>query len=169
MDRKNARLQFLLILALVSEALYSIIAVLGDLRHHIPTYLFCYALLFVLYWIGAVTFFDFNPTGRLKKVKRTAEAASPIARMSWLTNFVSNLKGQAELSKKEVLTVGILFGIVFRLTLLFTPPSLSDDIYRYVWDGRVAAHDINPFQYPPNAEEIRSLRDGVVYPKINHK
>ncbi|MGB1718189.1 MAG: hypothetical protein ACPHO6_08530 [Candidatus Latescibacterota bacterium] len=31
----------------------------------------------------------------------------------------------------------ILFGLLFRLTMWNSPVSLSDDIYRYVWDGRV--------------------------------
>ena len=30
-----------------------------------------------------------------------------------------------------------LFAIAFRVTLLFSPPTLSDDVYRYLWDGRM--------------------------------
>jgi len=52
--------------------------------------------------------------------------------------------------------------------MLLTVPSLSDDIFRYVWDGRVLAHGINPYLYPPNSEALMLLRDSSIYPHINH-
>lgn len=60
------------------------------------------------------------------------------------------------------------FAVLFRLTLLFTTPSLSDDIFRYLWDGRVFAAGINPYLYPPASEFLTFLQDGVIYPDINH-
>ena len=60
------------------------------------------------------------------------------------------------------------FAILFRLTLLFSEPGLSDDIYRYVWDGRVFANGINPFLYPPTSDALAFLRDDALYPRINH-
>ena len=58
--------------------------------------------------------------------------------------------------------------LLFRLTLLTSPPSLSDDIYRYVWDGRVQLAHLNPYSYAPEAPEVVHLRDGL-YAGINHK
>lgn len=63
----------------------------------------------------------------------------------------------------------ILFAVVFRLTLLFSDPVLSDDIYRYVWDGKVANAGINPYRYVPEADNLKGLRDEAIYPHINHK
>lgn len=40
--------------------------------------------------------------------------------------------------------------IFFRLLLLFAMPQLSDDVYRFVWDGRLLAHGYNPYLYLPN-------------------
>ncbi len=40
-------------------------------------------------------------------------------------------------------------GIIFRILLLFSIPNLSDDVYRFIWDGRLAANGINPFGYLP--------------------
>ncbi|MDP6042511.1 MAG: hypothetical protein QGG64_28425, partial [Candidatus Latescibacteria bacterium] len=60
------------------------------------------------------------------------------------------------------------FGVVFRFTLLFMTPSLSDDIYRYVWDGRVLWAGINPYSYAPAADALMHLRDADVFPLINH-
>lgn len=39
--------------------------------------------------------------------------------------------------------------ILFRLLLLFAMPALSDDVYRFVWDGRLLAHGTNPYLYLP--------------------
>ncbi len=58
--------------------------------------------------------------------------------------------------------------LLFRLTLLFSQPSLSDDIYRYVWDGRVQLAGINPYLHAPEAPDVAQLRDGQ-YSGINHK
>jgi hypothetical protein len=43
---------------------------------------------------------------------------------------------------------------------------LSSDVYRYVWDGRVQAEGVNPYRYPPGAEELRELRDQRIFPNI---
>ncbi len=70
-------------------------------------------------------------------------------------------------------TLPIIFGfaIVFRLILLPSKPTLSDDMFRYVWDGRVQAHGISPYRYPPDAKELIDLRlnDRAVWPNINRK
>ena len=55
-----------------------------------------------------------------------------------------------------------------RLALLASPPSLSDDLYRYVWEGRVAAHGLDPYRLAPQAATLAPLRDGAVFPRINH-
>ncbi len=64
---------------------------------------------------------------------------------------------------------GILVaGVAFRLILLPTAPSLSTDLYRYLWDGRVAVAGVSPYRHPPAAPELAALRDRTVYPKLNH-
>jgi alpha-1,6-mannosyltransferase len=67
------------------------------------------------------------------------------------------------------LVLVLLFAGIFRLSILFAPPYLSDDIYRYVWDGRVQAAGINPYRYVPADEHLQSLRDEEIYPKINRR
>ena len=69
----------------------------------------------------------------------------------------------------STLLIAIAFAIIFRLSILFAPPYLSDDIYRYVWDGRVQAAGINPYRYIPAAPELAHLRDETIYPKINRR
>jgi hypothetical protein len=45
--------------------------------------------------------------------------------------------------------------------------TLSTDVYRYVWDGRVQAAGINPYAYVPADERLTGLRDPDIYPNIN--
>src|SRR3989449_4071150 len=70
---------------------------------------------------------------------------------------------------RSTLLVVLLFAGIFRLSIVFAPPYLSDDIYRYVWDGRVQAAGINPYRYIPADEALKNLRDEKIYPKINHR
>lgn len=45
---------------------------------------------------------------------------------------------------------GVIFlGVFFRLLLLFAVPALSDDFYRFVWDGRLLFNGINPYTILP--------------------
>ncbi len=55
-----------------------------------------------------------------------------------------------------------------RAILLLSDPALSDDLYRYIWDGKVAAAGIDPYRYAPDAPELAPLRDALWTP-INQK
>jgi alpha-1,6-mannosyltransferase len=44
---------------------------------------------------------------------------------------------------------GIGAGLFFRLLLLFAEPALSDDYFRFVWDGRLLLAGENPYLYLP--------------------
>lgn len=56
-----------------------------------------------------------------------------------------------------------------RLLLVPAAPTFSDDIYRYVWDGRIQSAGINPYAYPPDATVLARFRDDAIYPGINRK
>jgi len=44
----------------------------------------------------------------------------------------------------------LTFAVLFRLTLLFSQPIQEDDFYRYLWDGKVVASGLNPYQIAPS-------------------
>lgn len=54
----------------------------------------------------------------------------------------------------------LLIALVLRLLVVPLPPTLSDDVLRYVWDGKVAGSGFNPYVLPPDAPELADLRDG---------
>ena len=64
----------------------------------------------------------------------------------------------------------IVFAVALaaRLALLPVTPTLSDDIYRYVWEGKVAAHGGDPWRQRPNDASLAHLRDRTIHPRINH-
>jgi len=43
----------------------------------------------------------------------------------------------------------LLSGILFRFCLIFSIPALSDDFYRFIWDGRIQQLGFNPFDFTP--------------------
>ncbi len=52
--------------------------------------------------------------------------------------------------KETFVKQSILIAILFRFSLFFMLPNLSDDYFRFVWDGRLSAHGINPFAIMPS-------------------
>ncbi|MEM6844903.1 MAG: polyprenol phosphomannose-dependent alpha 1,6 mannosyltransferase MptB [Bacteroidota bacterium] len=63
--------------------------------------------------------------------------------------------------------------VVGRLILLLAQPNLSDDIYRFVWDGRLIQQDVNPFAYLPSelingkADSLEINIDPELYAALN--
>ncbi|MBI3520365.1 MAG: mannosyltransferase [Bacteroidetes bacterium] len=44
----------------------------------------------------------------------------------------------------------IFIAFAYRLIFIFSTPNLSDDFYRFIWDGRLIKSGINPFSYLPD-------------------
>lgn len=59
------------------------------------------------------------------------------------------------------------FALLFNLLLLPMWPTLSDDMFRYVWDGRVQAAGFNPYRYASDSPQFANLRDDTIWPEMN--
>lgn len=68
---------------------------------------------------------------------------------------------------KRTLWLIVVFGLLFRLTLVPLTPVASDDMYRYVWDGKVALSGINPFALAPDDPTLSPLHSEGLPSKIN--
>ncbi|MBE83938.1 MAG: hypothetical protein CME21_15365 [Gemmatimonadetes bacterium] len=65
---------------------------------------------------------------------------------------------------KIVLTAGL----TYRAILLLGDPSLSDDIYRYIWDGLVQLAEINPFEHAPESPALTGVGYPQILARVNH-
>ncbi|MBZ5563483.1 MAG: hypothetical protein LAP13_13815 [Acidobacteriia bacterium] len=57
------------------------------------------------------------------------------------------------------LLVIVLGALAFRLVLLPHAPALSDDVYRYQWEGRVERRGLNPYTVYPALPGLEQLQD----------
>ena len=159
-------LSTLLLLALCSEFAYVGLAAIQDFKQKIPAFMGLFFVCFAAYWLAAHLFFGLNETVSKRK---WAWQQWRLERFSWLNDFIFSGNRPELLAGRHTLLIGLIFGIIFRLTIIGSTPSLSDDIYRYIWDGKVANVGINPYLYEPQNPALNHLRDQQIYPNINHK
>ncbi len=63
----------------------------------------------------------------------------------------------------------VAVGIALRLALLPTAPTLSGDVYRYIWDGRVVVAGFDPYTHVPADPALLALRDPTQYGLIDKR
>jgi hypothetical protein len=63
-----------------------------------------------------------------------------------------------------------VFAVAFATRMLLLPvaPSLSHDLHRYVWEGRVIVAGGDPYRQAPLDPALAPLRDPVLWPHVNH-
>jgi hypothetical protein len=69
----------------------------------------------------------------------------------------------------DAMTLGLILGfaLLFRGILLPTPPVLSSDIFRYVWDARVQAAGANPYLSRPADFDTEEARKDPLFQQQN--
>lgn len=127
-------LTVLSLLGVVSVWCWSQILALGDVRVSLGVFYGWYALAFAAYLAA------------LWVVRRLEQTPGVSREISLRARLVP-------------LGVIVLVAVAARLILLSTTPTLSDDIYRYHWDGRVQQAGIDPYALPPNDPALQFLRD----------
>lgn len=63
----------------------------------------------------------------------------------------------------------VVVAFVLRAAVIPTTPTLSDDVYRYVWEGRVLAHGQSPYAHAPDDSALVRLRDDRIHAQVNHR
>lgn len=77
--------------------------------------------------------------------------------------WAATAAGRQEADLAPVWTLAVLM----RISLIPLTPELSDDVYRYLWDGHVQLTGINPYLYAPGHQALESIRTAW-HPLINH-
>lgn len=79
-----------------------------------------------------------------------------------LLRAVRRLQAPRRTAGGELPVVGVLVvAALLRLLALPLSPSLSDDVHRYLWDGRVAAAGANPYLLEPDHPDLAGLRNDL--------
>lgn len=76
---------------------------------------------------------------------------------AWLA--LSSRPGGTAFRSKQLWLFVAAAAVAFRLTVWPLEPALSDDVYRYRWEGKLQAQGGNPYQTRPNEPEWAHLRD----------
>ena len=92
-------------------------------------------------------------------VGASAVIVCSIAALCWL---------QWPVSSRGVLAAVLLLALLFRLLLMQRVPELSDDLFRYLWDGLQLLKGINPYAAAPEVMIPVSAAEQAVHPLINH-
>jgi hypothetical protein len=88
--------------------------------------------------------------------------------------LVAGLLGLGRRSSAEPMAPGralvrlALVAVLVRVPLLAAPPTLSDDVYRYIWEGRVWLAGYSPFAHPPDDPALAAIRDPL-WMSVNHR
>ncbi|MHB9014053.1 MAG: glycosyltransferase 87 family protein [Ignavibacteriaceae bacterium] len=62
----------------------------------------------------------------------------------------------------------IAVALILRIVLISLHPIGSDDYYRYVWDGKVLANGINPYEFAPNDTSLTKLHSSIIPARVNY-
>jgi hypothetical protein len=87
----------------------------------------------------------------------------PLAALLWAV-FAAGAWLVLRLPGRWAVALIVIGGLAVQLAALTAAPQGSDDSYRYIWDGRVQAAGIDPYQYAPAAPQLAPLRDPFLWP-----
>jgi hypothetical protein len=88
------------------------------------------------------------------------------------TGFGLSILAYRNANDRPTLLFFIGIAIVSRFVLLFSFPNLSDDIFRFIWDGKLWHSGINPFDALPSDYAKNGFPDGLnteLYDQLNSK
>ncbi|MGE5175097.1 MAG: glycosyltransferase 87 family protein [Hyphomicrobiales bacterium] len=125
-----------------------------------------HALLLLLGVPAAIALASLAAAGDLGLHARTLVLVWGAAHVLYLGASWVALRGAASRRARTVALV-LAVGLVPRLALLPQAPTLSEDLYRYLWDGRLVAAGVNPFPHPPDDPALARFQDGLLR-KLNH-
>ena len=82
----------------------------------------------------------------------------------WAVVWGAGVVCALRLPRRVAVPAVLLAGLALRLAALAGQPILSDDLYRYAWDGRVQVSGTDPYRYPPSSARLADLREDWLWP-----
>ena len=77
----------------------------------------------------------------------------------YLVTIIWIMRSKREEFRSTIIVVVLVSIILYVTFLIQQAPTLSGDIYRYIWDGKLINNGISPYRYPPDASQLAYLRD----------
>jgi len=143
-------LPLLILLLAASESLWIVLLELDAVNgaRSVGVFLALLGTLFALFALSALV------VGKLDDQRGALLVIAAGAVMFRLTMLPAGLPAQLSWSEKvEALRADVAGAeVTYERFLLY-----DHDIWRYLWDGHVAAHGVNPFQFAPNDAKLDSL------------
>lgn len=87
-----------------------------------------------------------------------------VALIAWAVLFAVAVAALLRAPKRAAVVVSLLGGVVLGITSMARTAVLSNDLYRYAWDGKVQAAGIDPYRYAPDAHALDRLHDTWLWP-----
>lgn len=95
---------------------------------------------------------------------RNAKWALLLRLTVWAVAWGAGVVCALRLPRRVAIPAIFAVGLALRLAALAGQPILSDDLYRYAWDGRVQVSGVDPYRYPPSADQLVGLREDWLWP-----
>jgi hypothetical protein len=86
----------------------------------------------------------------------------PLITGAWLAFLVAAWLLR-KVPRRTAVVLILLGGIGLQAVAVSVPRAYSNDLYRYMWDGRVQAAGIDPYQYVPTATQLTGLRNEFLF------
>jgi hypothetical protein len=67
------------------------------------------------------------------------------------------------------MTTVLIGALLLRLAYLPVGPGLTDDLFRYIWDGWLQWEGVNPYRYTPSNPALSAYHDTALYEALNSK
>ena len=88
---------------------------------------------------------------------------------AWAVAYAVAVVCVVRLPRRTAVVLVLLLAVALRFAAISPKAPLSDDLYRYAWDGRVQVSGTDPYRYPPLAPELTDLRTPWLFPADHPK
>jgi rSAM/selenodomain-associated transferase 2 len=123
-----------------------------------------FCILCALWFVDMAALAAMGPLGRHLSASMLLYAMGFILLIALVRSFPENLK------PAQAWILVFILGVCARILFLTYPP--GNDIFRYIWEGAVQNHGLNPYAIPPDnpsAARLATGELGAVWERINHR
>lgn len=126
-------------------------------RHRAPLLVSGLVIVLAMGWIARL--------GDLGLHARACAALWGVAFLSYVAAAAWVLRFKTAALRALPIVLGL--GLLARILLIPTAPTLSEDLYRYLWDGHLVAHGVNPYPHAPSDPALAPYRNRLLA-RLNH-